>query len=453
MSNTDLFTGIEAAETDVVNTINSIIAQGIPNLPAANPQTGTSTDNTRDSAANERAAASNEALYTETSEVIIQPGQIITILNTGSGNLIDASIFLEGLNSLPPQTVGVNVNMLFLSVNDWRTPSNSSKITFNTNNFIFTCRNRTINKFTATNNYLVPITLHVTVTVKTYDPKLVPESAEVVQIIGLVSVLAVQNVGTSSGMTVTGSPGSGTVTYTNIGNFATALVTIHGTYSSVTVSFMISDDDTNFYPVSGYLMDGGQAAPMFTFTASLGVAIYVPVLGAKILEVVVTIATGSVIVNITPISTSVSEYLSTGQELSIASAPVVIASDQSAIATNLTEVDSLPVVVIPLGKAISANSVPVTLDTGYTTLISGQQSVTTGAVQLPSHAGSTLLLKADDANTAPIYIGFSSGLTTSNGYSLTKGYPILPLTVTNLNVIWVISGSSGQILDYIYCES
>lgn len=99
-------------------------------------------------------------------------------------------------------------------------------------------------------------------------------------------------------------------------------------------------------------------------------------------------------------------------------------------------------------------------------LITGEASVgTSSPTQLPDSGGQNpwnsgqnvvagqgvqVILKSPKANTAPIYYGGSNVATsgTHKGATLDPGDLSPPIIVNDLNMIYVISGSSGQVVDY-----
>lgn len=148
-----------------------------------------------------------------------------------------------------------------------------------------------------------------------------------------------------------------------------------------------------------------------------------------------------------------------GQAVMASSAPVVIASNQSAVAvtaaqataanlnatvvqvtgSNLhTAVDSLP--ALPAG----ANSIGgvTTQPTGFASSpLAGQQAVTATAVNLGANATHAVCITALTANTIPIYVG-GSAETTSNGFPLNPG-DFYCWQVSNSNLLYVIASTTG----------
>jgi len=167
-----------------------------------------------------------------------------------------------------------------------------------------------------------------------------------------------------------------------------------------------------------------------------------------------------------------------GQATMANSSPVVIASNQSAVAvtaaqstaanlnatvvqatgSNLhTAVDSLP--ALPAGSnAIGSVTVTSTVATPAGTnaigsvnptlssgaVIAGQQSVTASAAALPSTALTRpACLLAPVTNGTTVYIG-PSGVTTSTGFPLAAGGSLCGLPVSNLNQLYVIASTTGS---------
>ena len=108
------------------------------------------------------------------------------------------------------------------------------------------------------------------------------------------------------------------------------------------------------------------------------------------------------------------------------------------------------------GQALMAGSRPVTIaeDQSYArpntdTWFAGQASVTATASQLSSQAVVvSVVVKASNNNTGTVYIGFSSGVTASNGFELGPGES-LTLPVNNVNKLYAISNSGSQNISYI----
>jgi|HubBroStandDraft_5_1064220.scaffolds.fasta_scaffold02065_4 hypothetical protein len=86
-------------------------------------------------------------------------------------------------------------------------------------------------------------------------------------------------------------------------------------------------------------------------------------------------------------------------------------------------------------------------EVGNGTLFPGQQTVTTSDAALATQACRAVTIKAAKANTVAVYIG-TTGVTDSTGYELDPG-DILTLPVTNVNLVHVISGSSGQVVSWV----
>lgn len=53
----------------------------------------------------------------------------------------------------------------------------------------------------------------------------------------------------------------------------------------------------------------------------------------------------------------------------------------------------------------------------------------------------SITLTAKSTNTGVVYIGFSSGVTSSNGYALEKGTSV-KMRIANANQIWIIGTAS-----------
>ena len=93
---------------------------------------------------------------------------------------------------------------------------------------------------------------------------------------------------------------------------------------------------------------------------------------------------------------------------------------------------------------------PGPLSSGVT--VSGQVTVGTTAVQLPSVTARRFRLRSLPTNTpidATIAIG-PSGVTSATGYLLATGdREGTPFEVTNLNILYAIASAAGQTLAYL----
>lgn len=80
----------------------------------------------------------------------------------------------------------------------------------------------------------------------------------------------------------------------------------------------------------------------------------------------------------------------------------------------------------------------------------GQATVgSASAIQLPSAtAVKGVLVKSHSGNTGTIYVGNSSGVTTSTGFELGAGEAI-SLEVSNANLIWLISDTADQVVSWV----
>lgn len=104
--------------------------------------------------------------------------------------------------------------------------------------------------------------------------------------------------------------GAGSVTATSIGNYPTALVSIHGTYGISTGVFEASDDaGTTWYPVFGVRSDLNIIDAGFTsIPANTSRMWTVPLNGANQFRVRATaVASGTISVSVTPIAAAVSD--------------------------------------------------------------------------------------------------------------------------------------------------
>ncbi len=78
----------------------------------------------------------------------------------------------------------------------------------------------------------------------------------------------------------------------------------------------------------------------------------------------------------------------------------------------------------------------------------GQQSVTGSAVILASQASKQVCINAISTNNISIYIGFSSSLTTSNGFELKAGAGVC-LPIANVNLLYVIASTTGAGVSWV----
>lgn len=73
-----------------------------------------------------------------------------------------------------------------------------------------------------------------------------------------------------------------------------------------------------------------------------------------------------------------------------------------------------------------------------------QLTVGTSSVQLSEDKRiKSVTIKADDDNTGNIYVGFSSTVSSSNGFRLKAGQGI-EIMINNLNKIWVVADEDNQ---------
>jgi hypothetical protein len=125
-----------------------------------------------------------------------------------------------------------------------------------------------------------------------------------------------------------------------------------------------------------------------------------------------------------------------GQAVMASSAPVVIASNQSAVAVTAAQ-----------GTAANLNATVVgsgnfnTQPAGFAAIVAFQQAVTGSAVVLATNAVHGFCVKALAANTITVYVG-PSGVTTSTGYPLAPGDSVCYQGL-NTNVAYVIASTTG----------
>lgn len=115
---------------------------------------------------------------------------------------------------------------------------------------------------------------------------------------------------------------------------------------------------------------------------------------------------------------------------------------QNTIGGNTVEAEAIALVdSTGTEKATTTNPLSVQ-SIGSSSLTNGQVTVGTSSVGLSSAACRKITIKANDSNTANIYIGNSS-VSTANGLILGPGESI-GLEVTNANLIFLISSAAGQ---------
>ncbi len=78
----------------------------------------------------------------------------------------------------------------------------------------------------------------------------------------------------------------------------------------------------------------------------------------------------------------------------------------------------------------------------------GQQSVTGSAVALASAAAKQVCINALSGNAISIFIGFSSGATTSTGFELKAGAGVC-LPLSNTNLLFVVAATTGAGVSWI----
>jgi len=80
-----------------------------------------------------------------------------------------------------------------------------------------------------------------------------------------------------------------------------------------------------------------------------------------------------------------------------------------------------------------------------------QLIVDTSPVQVDSSIGNIKMatLKADSANSSPIYIGFDSSVDATTGFPLNAG-DYIDIVIDSLAKIYVVAGSAGQKLYVIW---
>lgn len=83
-------------------------------------------------------------------------------------------------------------------------------------------------------------------------------------------------------------------------------------------------------------------------------------------------------------------------------------------------------------------------------LFSGQKTFTTTAAQLNANdvPVSRVTLKAAAGNGGNLFVGGSSGVSTTTGLMLDAGQEIT-VEIQNLDEIWLIGSASGQVVEFI----
>lgn len=125
-------------------------------------------------------------------------------------------------------------------------------------------------------------------------------------------------------------------------------------------------------------------------------------------------------------------------------------SDRTPIMIGLSYVDeesTVPIAVNPTTGYLLAETISGGISLP-STLVNGQQTVTTSAVALPSNALTQgVILESLSTNTVSIFIG-GSGVTTTSGTELQPGAST-SVAVSNLDVIYVICASGSPVITWI----
>jgi len=81
-------------------------------------------------------------------------------------------------------------------------------------------------------------------------------------------------------------------------------------------------------------------------------------------------------------------------------------------------------------------------------VVSGQQTATTTATALASHAlNDSVTLSAPSTNAAIVYVG-TAGVTGSTGFALNAGQSI-NLTIPNTNLLYIIAPTGSPVVTYL----
>lgn len=114
--------------------------------------------------------------------------------------------------------------------------------------------------------------------------------------------------------------------------------------------------------------------------------------------------------------------------------------------------NSLTIFESSRGQKVASSSIPVVIcneQASQSSFITNQQSIGLTVVQLPSNAlKNSINIKASNSNTGNIYLGNSSGVTTSDGFELCPGESIT-LPITNSNLVYLISDTASQLVSFI----
>lgn len=104
------------------------------------------------------------------------------------------------------------------------------------------------------------------------------------------------------------------------------------------------------------------------------------------------------------------------------------------------------------GQKAASNSIPVVIATEQSvqgSLINGQSTIGLSAVQLSSNSlKQGVVIKASSSNTGIVYIGNSSGVTTSSGFELGAGESVT-IPINNTNLVYLIANASGQSISFV----
>lgn len=104
------------------------------------------------------------------------------------------------------------------------------------------------------------------------------------------------------------------------------------------------------------------------------------------------------------------------------------------------------------GQKAASSSIPVVIANEQAvqgSLIHGQSTIGLSAIQLSSNSlKQGVVIKASSSNTGSIYIGSSSGVTTSTGYELGAGESVT-IPINNTNLVYLISNIASQSVSFI----
>jgi hypothetical protein len=130
--------------------------------------------------------------------------------------------------------------------------------------------------------------------------------------------------------------------------------------------------------------------------------------------------------------------------------------DQNRVAGLIAETNDsnrtpTPLIVDPITHRLLVNSLISGLVSisPLSTIYNGTKTVptTTAEAIASAQATTSVTVKALSTNTVPVYVG-KTGVTVANGFELLAGESI-SMDINDLSTVFVISGSSSQVIRYI----